>query len=107
MQRRRNYGAVLDVDEDDEDEVYIFLDKYDLKKQYVILHQRSFFYLHSEIYLLVQKLAFFLLFRKRSCLLPLHHCNSSALGVPMRMDMLLNNQIPSLSARLTMYRLSL
>ena len=37
MQKRRNFGIVLDVeeDEDEDDGLHVFLDKYDLQKRYV------------------------------------------------------------------------
>jgi hypothetical protein len=34
MQRRRNFGVILDAEEEDEDEdLHVFLDKYDLQKR--------------------------------------------------------------------------
>ena len=36
MLRRRNFGAVLDVEDDEDDEdLHVFMDKYDLQKRYV------------------------------------------------------------------------
>lgn len=35
MQKRQDYGAVLDENEEDEEELHVFLEEYDLQKQYV------------------------------------------------------------------------
>ena len=35
MQRRRNFGTILAVDEEEDEDLDVFLDKYDLQKRYV------------------------------------------------------------------------
>ena len=52
MQRRRNFGVVLDAEEDEDDDLHIFMDKYDLQKTYVTfrfsLHIRPIHVLHAD-----------------------------------------------------------
>jgi hypothetical protein len=35
MLRQRNIGAVLDAEDEDDEDVHVFMDKYDLQKRYV------------------------------------------------------------------------
>jgi hypothetical protein len=43
MQRRQNFGAVLDVDEEGDEDLQVFLDKYDLQKRFVTFRDISMF----------------------------------------------------------------
>ena len=86
MQRRRKFWAVLDVDEEEDEELHIFLDKYDLEKRYVAFSSMFI----PDTSSIAHKVAPLLMFRRTSfsrC----HHPRS-ATDLLVRMKFILKSQ---------------